>query len=216
MLIFEVKVNNVFENGDNFLLLLSEVARPGRFIPMIIGKFEAEGILSSIEGQIEERNLIYDVAGRMLKNAEAMVEKVVIYDINDEIFLASIYTQNLLGEKKIFDIRPADGIALALRFTAPIFISQNVSDKIADDESLQEEINIFIKNQFDEDSSINPGKDGIRLIDGYSFPTMIFNNHNGVINKLNLELNNAVNEEKYEEAARIRDRIIKLKRELKK
>ncbi|MFZ1017589.1 MAG: bifunctional nuclease domain-containing protein, partial [Candidatus Cybelea sp.] len=61
------------------------------------------------------------------------LEQVVIHDIKESTFFAKLVVRTN-GELQEIDARPSDGIALALRVPAPIF----VSDKIVLEEATSE------------------------------------------------------------------------------
>jgi len=67
----------------------------------------------------------------MLESLSAKLEQIIIHDIKDSTFFAKlIVRQN--GDTQEIDARPSDGIALALRMHAPIY----VTDKIALEETV--------------------------------------------------------------------------------
>jgi len=67
----------------------------------------------------------------LLESQHAKLEQIVIHDIKDSTFFAKLIVRTN-GEVQEIDARPSDGIALALRMHAPIF----VTDKIALEESV--------------------------------------------------------------------------------
>ena len=69
----------------------------------------------------------------LLESLSANLEQVVIHDIKDSTFFAKLIVRTN-GELQEIDARPSDGIALALRVPAPIF----VSDKIVLEEATAE------------------------------------------------------------------------------
>jgi len=68
----------------------------------------------------------------LLESQHAKLEQIVIHDIKDSTFFAKLIIRSN-GEVQEIDARPSDGIALALRMQAPIF----VTDKIALEESVR-------------------------------------------------------------------------------
>ncbi|MGH7728416.1 MAG: bifunctional nuclease family protein [Vulcanimicrobiaceae bacterium] len=104
-----------------------------RILPILIGPFEATAIALALEGTQVPRPLSHDLMRTMLETMHATLEQIVIHDIRDSTFFAKlIVRQN--GDTQEIDARPSDGIALALRMQAPIF----VSDKIVLDETVVE------------------------------------------------------------------------------
>jgi bifunctional DNase/RNase len=104
-----------------------------RFLPILIGPFEATAIALALEGAAVPRPLTHDLMRSVLETLEARLEQVVIHDIRESTFFAKLIVRKN-GELQEIDARPSDGIALALRMSAPIY----VSDKIVLEESAPE------------------------------------------------------------------------------
>ncbi len=102
-----------------------------RYLPILIGPFEATAIALALEGTAVPRPLSHDLMRTLLDTLSAKLEQIVIHDIRDSTFFAKLVVRTN-GEVQEIDARPSDGIALALRMQAPIF----VSDKIALEESV--------------------------------------------------------------------------------
>jgi len=101
-----------------------------RFLPILIGPFEATAIALALEGAPVPRPLTHDLMRTVLETLEARLEQVVIHDIRESTFFAKLIVRTN-GDLQEIDARPSDGIALALRMSAPIY----VSDKIVLEES---------------------------------------------------------------------------------
>lgn len=102
-----------------------------RFLPILIGPFEATAIALALEGAPVPRPLTHDLMRNVLETLDAHLEQVVIHDIRESTFFAKLIVRTN-GELQEIDARPSDGIALALRMSAPIY----VSDKIVLEESV--------------------------------------------------------------------------------
>jgi bifunctional DNase/RNase len=103
------------------------------YLPILIGPFEATAIALALEGAPVPRPLSHDLMRNILESLETTLEQVVIHDIKDSTFFAKLILRTD-GEMQEIDARPSDGIALALRMQAPIY----VSDKIVLEEASQE------------------------------------------------------------------------------
>ncbi|HEY1867251.1 MAG TPA: bifunctional nuclease family protein [Candidatus Cybelea sp.] len=103
------------------------------YLPILIGPFEATAIALALEGAPVPRPLSHDLMRNILDTLNANLEQVVIHDIKDSTFFAKLIVRTN-GEIQEIDARPSDGIALALRVPAPIF----VSDKIVLEEATAE------------------------------------------------------------------------------
>ena len=102
-----------------------------RYLPILIGPFEATAIALALEGTAVPRPLSHDLMRTLLESLSAKLEQIVIHDIKDSTFFAKLVVRTN-GEVQEIDARPSDGIALALRMHAPIF----VTDKIALEETV--------------------------------------------------------------------------------
>ncbi|MGB8266343.1 MAG: bifunctional nuclease family protein [Candidatus Velthaea sp.] len=102
-----------------------------RYLPILIGPFEATAIALALEGTAVPRPLSHDLMRTMLETLNAKLEQIVIHDIRESTFYAKLIVRTN-GDTQEIDARPSDGIALALRMHAPIF----VTDKIALEETV--------------------------------------------------------------------------------
>ena len=102
-----------------------------RYLPILIGPFEATAIALALEGTVVPRPLSHDLMRNLLESLSAKLEQIVIHDIKEATFYAKLIVRTN-GEVQEIDARPSDGIALALRMHAPIF----VTDKITLEESV--------------------------------------------------------------------------------
>lgn len=95
------------------------------YLPILIGPFEATAIALALEGAPVPRPLSHDLMRSILETLEANLEQVIIHDIRDSTFFAKLIVRND-GELQEIDARPSDGIALALRMKAPIYVSDKI------------------------------------------------------------------------------------------
>lgn len=100
------------------------------YLPILIGPFEATAIALALEGAPVPRPLSHDLMRSILETLDGKLEQVVIHDIRDATFFAKLMVRTS-GTLHEIDARPSDGIALALRAQAPIY----VTDKIILEES---------------------------------------------------------------------------------
>lgn len=97
-------------------------------LPIWIGVAEATSIASAIKQLAMARPLTHDLAMNMLQELGARVERVVITELKDSTYFAELVVT--VGEKAcIFDSRPSDAIAMALRASAPIYVTQQVLEQ---------------------------------------------------------------------------------------
>ena len=115
-----------------------------RFLPILIGPYEATAIAIALEGTAVPRPLSHDLMRTMLESLHASLEQIVIHDIKDSTFFAKLIVRTN-GSTQEIDARPSDGIALALRMQAPIFVSDKIvlEESVSDKRTEQEEMARF-------------------------------------------------------------------------
>ena len=111
-----------------YALILSEEDGE-RKLPIVIGAFEAQSIAIALEKDIRPpRPLTHDLFKNFSERFSIVVKQVIIHKLVDGVFYASLICENNNIEE-INDARTSDAIALALRFSAPIFTYKNILDK---------------------------------------------------------------------------------------
>ena len=118
------------------LILKNEEA--GKILPIWIGPYEAYAIMSAIEGVEPTRPMTHDLIKALLDSVDAQVERVVVNDLSDNTFYARIVVETHQGTIEI-DSRPSDAIAIALRTTAPIYVSKTVIETSGADAGVDKE-----------------------------------------------------------------------------
>jgi len=122
-----------------------------RFLPIIIGPYEATAIALALEGTPVPRPLSHDLMKAIILALKANVQKIEIHDIRDNTFFAKIVLESN-GNTIEVDARPSDSIALALRMKAPIYVSERiileetVMDKSTAEEEERERFRKFLTN----------------------------------------------------------------------
>ena len=97
-------------------------------LPIWVGVFEANAIAMELEEVISPRPMTHDLLKNVIEGLQAQVEQVVITDLKENTFFATIHLLRG-GEQFTIDARPSDAMALALRAAAPIFVERQVLDK---------------------------------------------------------------------------------------
>jgi len=103
-----------------------------RVLSIWVGHFEGCAIALGLESAWTPRPMTHDLMTKVIKTLGARVERVVVTDVRDNTFLALLC---IIKDGRVLEIdsRPSDAIALALRFSAPIFVSRRLADKMADE-----------------------------------------------------------------------------------
>jgi bifunctional DNase/RNase len=109
------------DSGAHFVLL--ENLSGGRGVPILIGDNEAEAITIQMHGLRLPRPLTQDLLRNVIEQTGNHVDRVVITELRDEIYLAKIVLDG--GRHKV-DCRPSDAIALAMGTHAPIYVNETL------------------------------------------------------------------------------------------
>jgi hypothetical protein len=172
------------------------------YLPIIIGRFEAAAISMAQNQDTPTRPISYDLVRQILVGMECHVSKIEITELHDSTYFADVYVVSADGVVRIFDARPSDAIALALRFDAPIFASPDVLNEVG------------IVSEPNPKSSLEDPEEIVQIsvaIEEMEQITSDLQPAETELEKLNRRLAQAVAEDMYEEAARIRDEIKLLK-----
>lgn len=185
------------QNGA-YALILNEVDGE-RKLPIVIGAFEAQSIAIALEKEIKPpRPLTHDLFKNFADRFDIAVKQVIIHKLVDGVFYSSIICERDKIEE-IIDARTSDAIALALRFSAPIFTYKNILDKAG----------IYLKNPQEQEShaehdDVLTPPETFGMSDA---PSDVYSKMS--LSELHELLQGAVRDEDYEKAAKIRDEISK-------
>lgn len=101
----------------------------GRQFPIVISIFEALSIKSRVIGTMTPRPMTHDLLLKVIQEMKGQVEKVVVDDLVANTFHAKLFLRLADGQDVCIDCRPSDGVALAVRAQAPIFVEEEVFKK---------------------------------------------------------------------------------------
>lgn len=110
-----------------FVVILKDETEK-RWLPIWVGHYEAKMISLALEKVKPVRPLAHDLVKNILDSLGVVVTRVLICDIKDNTYFASVRLKINQTEKEI-DARPSDAIALALRAGAPIYVTEEVLNK---------------------------------------------------------------------------------------
>ena len=186
------------QNGA-YALILNEVDGD-RKLPIVIGAFEAQSIAIALEKEIKPpRPLTHDLFKNFSDRFDIVVKQVIIHKLVDGVFYSSLICERDKIEE-IIDARTSDAIALALRFQAPIFTYKNILDKAG----------IYLKVNPDKEDGDSDDNILLDEVLAEEIETKSPENFKGkTLEELHNILDEAVANEDYETAARIRDEISK-------
>ena len=181
-----------------YALVLSEMEGK-RTLPIIIGAFEAQSIAIALEKEIRPpRPLTHDLFKTFSERFKITVKQVIIHKLVDGIFFSSLICEKD-GVEEIIDTRTSDAIAIAIRFLAPIYTYENILDKAGIYLKVEEEIAIK--------EILEPEAIQVTLEQADSKNISNFSKYS--LQELHDQLKEAVENENYEKAAKIRDEISK-------
>lgn len=169
-----------------YALILKE-SNGKRKLPIIIGAFEAQSIALELEGMKPPRPLTHDLLKNIIDTFAVSLSEVCINELRDGTFYAKLTIEGV-SETQEIDSRPSDAIALAVRYGAPIFVGEEVLNEagvVSEDEDEPEE-----SAATEETEEVKP-------------PT-------SRLEQLQTSLKEAIENEEYEKAAKLRDDIRKL------
>lgn len=176
--------------SGSFALVLGE-QDGNRRLPIIIGMFEAQAIAIEIEKITPNRPMTHDLFKSFAFNFDYTVKEIVISDLKEGVFFARLVCEQN-GKVIEIDARPSDAIAIGLRFDVEIYAKESILEEagiVLSDESEEEgkrEANELVETEEEKQA------EGIS-----DMPS----------EKLNELLNQALEEEDYEGAAKIRDEL---------
>jgi len=126
----EVELKNIIidEKRQDQVIVLKE-KKGHRQFPIIIGYIEATSIKMKIAGLKPPRPLTHDLLLSVMKGLGAKLEYLFIDKMIESTFHAKLKVKTREGEEKMIDTRPSDGVALAVRAGAPIFVEEKVLEK---------------------------------------------------------------------------------------
>ena len=175
-----------------YALILAETGEGGRKLPVVIGGAEAQSIAVAMEKSVAPpRPLTHDTWKNMLNELGVTLEKIVINRLVNGVFYASLYTIDAAGTSHVFDSRPSDAVALAVRFECPIFATTEIMEHAGITEKEETKADAGAVEEDHDIDHPEVSKEESR-------------------EELELLLSEAVENEDYELAARLRDKLDKL------
>lgn len=177
-----------------YALVLGEVSGRRR-LPIIIGSFEAQAIAIEIEKMTPSRPLTHDLFKSFAQAFHIGIQEIIIYNLVDGIFYSKLVCSD--GKRTLeIDARTSDAIAMAVRFDCPIFTYEFILSTAG----------IVIEgNDFVYLENLNEGQEEKAVSAATGSYTSLSDE------ELKTKLQEALNEEAYEKAAKIRDELNKRK-----
>ena len=182
-----VALSHSVTQSHNYAVVLGEKVG-NRRLPIVIGGFEAQAIAVAMERMIPNRPLTHDLFKNTLDTFDIELKEVVINNLLDGIFYAQLVCARD-GNEFVIDSRTSDAIAMAVRFKSPIYTF----------DFIMEQAGVVLEDNEDEGgTSIIP--------DEAPQSDSLENLSPKALNKM---LEEVLEREDYEQAAKIRDEIKK-------
>ncbi|MEL6616754.1 MAG: bifunctional nuclease domain-containing protein [Bacteroidota bacterium] len=180
-------------SGGAYALVLGETDG-NRRLPIIIGAFEAQAIALELEKIQPPRPMTHDLLRNLFDALGAEVTDIAIDDLREGTFFAKVrYVYD--DEEAQLDARPSDAVALAVRTDAPIYVAAEVLEEagIPADDDDGEEAQSEAPERASRPRAAASGGSRLERMEG--------------------QLQKAIEEEDYEMAAKLRDEIERMKSE---
>ncbi len=172
-----------------YALIFAEENGPRR-LPIVIGTPEAQSIAIVMENIKPPRPLSHDLMFSIFKDLQIELVEVNVYKFEDGAFFSELLLRQN-GQEYRIDARTSDAVALAIRTNSPIFTNEDIMQKMA----------IVFDEQFTEPAATNPVEESTEKSD-----EELTSLHTEALKH---RLEDAVREENYELATRLRDEINK-------
>ncbi len=109
------------------VLLLQETEGEGRTLPIYIGTQEATAIAYALQGMTMPRPMTHDLIKDMLDALDVDVERVIITELRSSTYYAEIHMRRG-SERRMASARPSDAVAVAVRSSCKLFVSDELMD----------------------------------------------------------------------------------------
>jgi len=179
--------------SGSYVLTLSEAAGK-RKLPIVIGGFEAQAIAVELEKMIPNRPLTHDLIKSFCITYDVIIKEVLIYKFVEGVFYSKLICEKD-GAISEIDSRTSDAIAVGVRFNSPIFTLSNVLEDAG--------ITSDQEDDFESDALFEEGLEAIE--DDKQISSMV----NDSLQDLEKQLEEALENENYELASKLRDEIKK-------
>ena len=108
------------------------------YLPIVITRDQAQAIQLALSGEPFERPLTHDLLVEILTEFGGAFDRIRIDDLTDGTFYAKVDLERYVNgqpERFVFDCRPSDAIAIAVRADCEIVVSDDVPDEAGQPQS---------------------------------------------------------------------------------
>ena len=187
----EVNVKNIlfYAKADvpGYTIFLQSNNDDSKSLPIVVGQYEAQSIALALEQIKLNRPMTHDLLGTVIQELTYGLERVTISDLEEGTYYARLHIRTEDRVQQI-DARPSDAIALALRMQAPIQVEEKLFKQSA--------VSTPDMNESETSSKVDL-HENVEEITKQAEQRF----------DLEKDLREAVLDEDYEKAARIRDKL---------
>ena len=204
MVLMEVKEVLSSKSQSLYPEVVLKAVEGNHYLHIVIGRFEAAAISMAHSKRQPARPISYDLVHQILAHVDAQVVRVEITDFNahERTYYAEVHLVDDEGKPHTLDARPSDAIALALRFRAPIYAAIKI---LKEEDCVRSDDDEWV--EADVEALVNP------VATAQGDHPVITSPAVNQLEQLKRRMRQAVAEEIYEEAARLRDEISRLNRD---
>ncbi|MDR1497136.1 MAG: bifunctional nuclease family protein [Puniceicoccales bacterium] len=135
-----VSLSNIVETPNGASVFFSS----GKKVFVIhMARSSGDALMQAVEGEQKERPLTHDLVNSIFRNMGIHVVQVVLHKEEDGVFFTRLVLgmKNEIGTKIVeIDARPSDSLVLAAWQKRPVFITQELFDKLDDVSKMLEKI----------------------------------------------------------------------------
>ncbi len=181
-----VALSHSVTQSHNYAVVLGEIEGNKR-LPIVIGGFEAQAIAVAMENMTPNRPLTHDLFKNTLDTFSINLREIIINNLLDGIFYAQLVCEQN-GQEFTIDSRTSDAIAMAVRYNCPIYTMDFILEEAG-----------VVLDETEEKTKKRPRRKSKKTDD----LTVLS------LKALNKLLDDVLEKEDYEKAAKIRDEINK-------
>lgn len=186
----QVRIESISVINYNYIVLLKREGEE-RVLPICIGPTEAQSIAFAYNRKQFARPWTHDLMKNLLAELHCTLDRIHVTDLQNGTYIARIYLTTGEGRTLDIDSRPSDAMALAVRYNAPIFVREDILRENA--------------IEMGEAAEKPEAAEGAGKADGPAEGQL-----EDPVSKLKRTLATAIVEERYEDAAKLRDELERL------
>jgi bifunctional DNase/RNase len=187
-----IALSHSITQTHSYAVVLGEVNGLRR-LPIVIGGFEAQAIAVALERMQPSRPLTHDLMKNFMNAFNVDLMEIVINDLQEGIFYSKLICISEHDTVEI-DSRTSDALALAVRFSCPIFTFEHILESAG---ILMEDSNKKKKTDITVDEPTSASREEISRMNREELQTL---------------LNEVLEQEDYLRAIAIRDEMNKRKK----